>query len=285
MLVVAGSSLSIPFWGMDSKQPLFQGMSSDLKERIKSAVQHALGQLAVSMLFVVASACFAPSIVVVGMMSALALLSALLAVVVEVVINPKAKSFALEEEQKIFLDYLRATAFSTTSDLCRDTLIHESGHALAANLIFKGAQAKINVEAFSGSCQFYASARHLTSFGNCLGLNKALALVSAAGPLASLLTSSAFLTLAHFLPGRHHSLKAYLHMMTIQSVVRHAFYALSACFLTQASLGHDFYAIWMLAGVHPLVSTLCIVAMPIIVKLGLEWLRPSLREVSQPQLV
>lgn len=245
------------------------GFSPELSERVKRAACHAFRQLAVSLVFIAAAACFAPTMATITTMVSLALLSALVTGIVEFIFNFNDPKKARGPEKTI-ANYAQAYVFVQTVDGCRDTLVHESGHALAASCLFKNANPKITVNVSSGNCRYYASPKQLTSIGKWLGMSSSRAVISAAGPVASLLCSCVLLTTSHFLPERYQTVKAYLNMMTIQSVVRHIVYALSACFASVVVKGHDFHNLWMLAGIHPVVSALCILAVPLILKIALE---------------
>lgn len=117
------------------------------------------------------------------------------------------------------------------------TIIHESGHAIAAHLLFKNAKPKIKLESYGyrgGSCS--SNEKFLSKTGEWLGNSNAKAICGAAGPIVQMAAS---LALLQFYPGNG---------ISAISLISNAHYALSAisekAFLTRKvedlNHGHDF---------------------------------------------
>lgn len=240
---------------------------------IKQVALQALKQFAVSLIFISVSTFFASSISVVLTMTAVAALSALVTAAIEAMLLFKSVP---SDSKEAFAGHMGSgLLFSSLVDSCtRDPLVHEYSHLLAVNALFKDARPTITL-GFSPRCTFFASARHLTKWGRYLGYNRSLAVISAAGPLGSTLTSCTLIALAHRLPVTSIRLKCHLYAMAIQSVANHVLYALSA-FWNVGQLSHDFVAIWFRAGIHPLVSACFLLALPLLVAVVVPQVSPSL---------
>lgn len=258
---------------------LLPKISPDLIERISNAAYTTLKQLAVSTVFIAITFNFLANPASLPMMVTIAVISAVLAGIVKLVMNSKAvkdliSKFSPWEKKTLELakDLMPAYVFAATVDTStRDVLTHESGHALTANLLFKEAKTHISINGSgSGSCSYFNSPTQLTQLGSRLGYTPSRALISAAGPLATLFTSCVLMSFSHFLPNRHKELKVHLDMISLQSVVQNVFYALSSFFVTPTS-SHDFIAIQQFSGINPLVCASVIILVPLLIKTGL-WL-------------
>jgi hypothetical protein len=159
-------------------------------------------------------------------------------------------------------EYLCPLSFSILDSTTRDVLIHEGGHALAATLLFKGANPSITINPLEGGVTRYYQ-RGLTSLGEMLGTQKADFIISAAGTAASLGYSLLNIILADRLAESHPQLSKYLLVMGITSILNSIIYAASALFT--AFPGHDFAALWR-GGLHPVASIAMMVLLPLIVK-------------------
>lgn len=92
-------------------------------------------------------------------------------------------------------------------------IIHESGHAIAAHILLKNANTKIELKNYGysgGMCYFYGEE------GEWLGKSNAIAVIAAAGPVVDMVTSLALLRL---FPGNIYSCR---------TLLKTALYALSA---------------------------------------------------------
>ena len=157
-------------------------------------------------------------------------------------------------------------------DTNRDTFIHELGHATAAKLLFKTAAPSITIEPFAGGfTKFGIENEELTKIGSFLGQDRSLSIVFGAGAMASLIFSTGCIIAAHKLRDKHPQLSLYLLAISIQSIVSHAIYALSAFYYNVWGLmyGHDFCFLWAISKINPLIAAITILAIPIITKFSL----------------
>ncbi len=142
-------------------------------------------------------------------------------------------------------------------------LIHEGGHALAASLLYKNAQARVVIDfPFEGSTSFIN--RGLSVIGSSLGSSGAKILVAAAGPLAIVSTVSVVILVAMRIHKSHPKLSKYLYFSSLFSLIYNVRYALSALIVSVAVLDHDFVQLSN-HGIHPLVAAGAMLAIPAIV--------------------
>lgn len=136
------------------------------------------------------------------------------------------------------------------------TIIHESGHALAAYLLYNDAKPRITLYSYGyagGFCDYNSTA--LSKLGERVGYTNVRALTAAAGPAATMITSIA---LSRLIPGN-----GYIHIGLFCNMA----YAVSAlaekAFWTKEiedfEPRHDFLAIKMLKGTFA-ASTLIIIS-------------------------
>lgn len=166
-----------------------------------------------------------------------------------------------------FLQYLAPLNFSCVIDTnTRDLLIHEGGHALAAQALIKEPNPRISIKPLAGGVTSYRVGA-LSRLGEFVGRENSKLLIAAAGPALSVGLATASLGFSLALRKSHPELSRYLLMMSAVSIAQHALYALSALWSSKAQLGHDFVRL-MGGGLHPVASVATIVALPIIVRVG-----------------
>lgn len=167
--------------------------------------------------------------------------------------------------------------FSLGTALNGQILVHEAGHALAALALYQKSRPTITLFPFVGGMTHFSSAT-LSPLGQQVGTEGASALVTAAGPLLSLIASSGALIYSFLLdrgaptPDTNTSpplaergrseLRGILKVAAIQDFATHTLYALSAL-RNPNSPSHDFARLWK-AGLHPLPMSLATMAIPII---------------------
>lgn len=158
----------------------------------------------------------------------------------------------------------RAFIFSFLDNATRDVLVHEMGHAITAQALFK-TRAAIEIFPLRGGVTQFSPAP-LTNLGKYFGARHSNMLIAGAGAAAALLFVLVNLSAAHFLEKEHQEASLYLMMMAIMSIVNHTVYALSAL-LPSKLIGHDFI---MLAkfGIHPLFAAAFILLVPAVFELG-----------------
>jgi hypothetical protein len=147
-------------------------------------------------------------------------------------------------------------------DLCtRCVLVHETGHAIAANLVYLNPNTSIEVYPLKGGVTMMTRGA-LTNFGKYLGKTNSDVLVSAAGPLAASLLALIDLGVAHKIKDTHPKLHKTLVFTAIFNVANHAIYAISAFW--ENNLSHDFKYLWTVGNIHPATAAICIIALPIV---------------------
>lgn len=163
-------------------------------------------------------------------------------------------------------DWVIASIFSLFSTLKLQTLVHESGHAIAANLLFKDARPAIFMTGGASAHTEYTISS-LSNLGLKLGKERAKAIVSLSGPLLSLSLASALLILGLFIKEKHPALSKYLTVAALADFIFHTLYSVSALFTAPENVAHDFIRIQSL-GIHPLVGGLFIFTLPAIIFLS-----------------
>ncbi len=163
------------------------------------------------------------------------------------------------------LQYLCPISFTILDTTTRAVLIHEGGHALAASLLYQNARPTIEIFPLKGGVTTYWP-RMLSNLGLYFGSKKADLIISAAGPAAGILTATIDLGLAHCVRKKHPELHRYLVCTAAMNIFQHSIYALSAFFETNPFSGHDFFHLWKGGGIHPIVSVISMVALPLILR-------------------
>lgn len=182
-------------------------------------------------------------------------------------------SFAMRRKKELMekvlkvLNYFMPITFATVVDThTRDLLVHEGGHALAASLLIKNSGARVSITPHQGGSTSYRLGA-LTNIGEFFGRAKSKLIIAAAGPALAVVTSTVGLGISLAVRKSHPELSRYLKVSAIVSIAEHALYALSAFWTSATQKGHDFLQL-MAGGVHPAVSVVSIIALPIIVRLG-----------------
>jgi hypothetical protein len=162
-------------------------------------------------------------------------------------------------------------AFGQIDSNTRDLVTHEAGHALASMAMYKNARPEISINAdtplnASGMTRWYP--QKLTSLGEKVGSDNASLIVGGAGAALSLTFSVLNIVVAHKLKDTHPKLSLYFLVSAITSITRHVVYALSALWTKNRSLSHDFFRL-SVGGIHPLLSTACLILIPLFVKMAL----------------
>lgn len=177
-----------------------------------------------------------------------------------------------EAEAKILRLFEKSTKFfcpALFSSLCCTTshvVVHESGHALAIYSLFANSKPVITIKPFEyGFTSFIPGT--LSSLGAKIGLKWSMLIVTAAGSIAGVVTSTVIYAIGRAILSRAPELARYMEAYGISGIAIHAAYPISDLF---SSGGGDFYKIWKTTGIHPLVSFIGVVALPIIVISGME---------------
>jgi hypothetical protein len=134
------------------------------------------------------------------------------------------------------------------------TLIHESGHAIAAYLLYKNANPRITLNGYGfkgGRC--IGDVRLHSKMGKWVGKRNASALTAAAGPVTVMITA---LALHYFYPGNGIS-SVTLHDNTIYALSTFKEKAFFRRTPYNSPIGHDFVRIKIAKGIR--IATLFII--------------------------
>ena len=154
------------------------------------------------------------------------------------------------------------------------TLIHESGHALATLLVYKNPRPMIELYPIviyplvGGANQFYKTG--LSGFGKTIGPAAATCLVFASGPGLTLLLSSVLLAVGIAMKEKYPAFSKYLITWSVLDFVVHATYAYSAVSANQWNLSHDFVHL-SIFGLNPVAAAIGLIVIPIVITLGTLW--------------
>lgn len=148
---------------------------------------------------------------------------------------------------------------------------HEIGHAIGSWLVYKHASPNITIYPFRGGFTLF-NRMSLSAFGKTLGKVGSVFFTTILGPALSLLISSSLLTIGISLFKTNRQLSKYLISCSSIDFLNHANYAYSALRTNPSDLSHDFVRLWQL-GLHPIVSFSFIVAIPILIGFGLDFIR------------
>lgn len=249
---------------------------------IKEIVKKTFIELAVSLLFV-GAACFFVATPI-GMITLL--VCAVAAIAINVLIRSigaycmyrllqlKNETSVKAQEKKIlfekmfnFMNYMAPITFSTlVDDQTRELIVHEGGHALAANILIKDPRAQITIDPMKGGkTTYYVGA--LTKVGEFFGRANSKLIIAAAGPALSVITATIGFGASLALRKSNPELSRYLQVVSIGSIAQNVFYAFSALWTAVSQKGHDFLQL-MAGGLHPIAAVVSIVALPILVRLG-----------------
>lgn len=165
------------------------------------------------------------------------------------------------------LQYLIPGTFSAIVDSnTREKVVHQGGHFLFAKLLFNNSQAKTTIKPLeSASTSYHANA--LTKVGEAFGKTNSKLIVAAAGPALSVISAAVTLGTSLALRKTHPELSRYLKVIAVDSIFMNASYALSALWTAATKKSHDFLQL-MTGGIHPIVSIISIIALPLIVRIG-----------------
>lgn len=179
---------------------------------------------------------------------------------------------------KHMADIGSAAILAHTDLSTRGILTHELGHKLAADALYANSRAKITLVPFKGGYTTYYTGK-LSSWGERVGHTLARHITVAAGTTLQILGSTIDIIAAHKLQQSHKNLAFYLNMSAILNIASSVLYAFSALTVT-SSKSHDFYYLWTVAKVHPLVAAGAIVVVPILVKAALCLFSPADKPVA-----
>lgn len=155
--------------------------------------------------------------------------------------------------------------FAYFDQLTSAMLVHEAGHAAAAVAVYQHAHPRIEILPGGGGLTSYRAGA-LTRLGKYLGKKNSNLCIAAAGPAFSIITAIAQIALSHKLKKDHPEAAKYLLAAGISNIASHIIYALSALLQKHKNPGHDFLQLWKVGNIHPVVSIISMVALPVLVK-------------------
>lgn len=170
-----------------------------------------------------------------------------------------------------FSEWMSGLNFALLTGFNTQTVIHETGHALASLLLYKNPRPLIEVYPFAGGItQFYKTA--LSPLGQKLGAPLATCAVIASGPGLTLALSSGLMILGMALLDTYPQLSKTLLSWSIVDFLHHSFYAYTALQADPWNLTHDFVHL-SIFGLNPAVASIGILAIPTLIGLGMYLLR------------
>lgn len=171
---------------------------------------------------------------------------------------------------------LPSLGFAALTGYNAQSLIHETGHALAAKAVYSPANPRIEIFPYQGAVTHF-TAKKLTPLGKFLGVSKSALFVSAFGPGLSLLVSSICMGLGMAWRKKYPGLAMHLTAYGVFDFVSHGAYAASTYWSNPKDLSHDFVHLAHL-GVHPMRAIAGMAAVPLLIALNGAILTPNRSE-------
>jgi Peptidase M50B-like len=138
------------------------------------------------------------------------------------------------------------------------TVVHEHGHYLAIKSVDFNSEPNISLFAnFSGDIAYDSNP--------AMKMNKAL--IASGGPVADVLAASVLIAAGHYQKAKT-NLGLFFNMQSILTIFQALSYANSS-FSNPAKSSHDYAVMWKKGDIHPYLSMIGIVALPLLTKGGL----------------
>lgn len=163
-------------------------------------------------------------------------------------------------------EWIAPLNFAMLEQQTANVVIHEAGHAIAANLLYKTTSTRVEVMPWGAGVTSYTM-KGFTDLGSKLGYTATDMIVTAAGTGLAVVASGVAFGVGLGIQDSHPEVSKYLIVSSIINIASHAFYALSALWTSPVNIGHDFVCL-ALHGIHPIVALIGIVAVPLIIKTG-----------------
>jgi hypothetical protein len=162
-------------------------------------------------------------------------------------------------------EHAQAALFGALYQLTAGVVIHEAGHALAAEALYQDPQPEITLEGIDEGAVTEFDGSPTTAFARQIGVRASSFLIDGAGILTSaVLAPIAFFVTACVLKDSHPRASRTLIWSGIFSLVDHVRYALSSfTAITHGGSGHDFVDLWRL-GLHPYDAIFMMVGIPLL---------------------
>lgn len=163
-------------------------------------------------------------------------------------------------------DWMASFSFAHFTGYNIQSLLHETGHAATAFMLYKNPRPMIELYPFEGGTTQYSKTQ-LSWFGKKISPPNRTFLLTVSGAGLTLLISSWLLALGVYLRKKHPNLSRYLISWGVLDFFQHATYAYSALKTPQWALNHDFVRLRVF-GIHPLAATITLICLPILIVLG-----------------
>lgn len=176
---------------------------------------------------------------------------------------------ALFQKTAPVCDWCAGVNFAYFTGFNARLLLHETGHFLAALLLYKNSRPCIQIIPFVGGITI----RHkvpLSLFGRKIGTAATGILWAASGSACTLLISAGLLTAAIAIRDKYPQLSKYLTCWGALDFLNHTRYAFSALRADPTNRLHDYVQLSNL-GLHPAVAAVAILAIPIVIVVGMHW--------------
>lgn len=165
--------------------------------------------------------------------------------------------------------WITGANFAVLTGYNTQTLIHESGHAMAALACYAKPRPNIQVHPFVGGItQFFKTS--LSPFGKKLGPVTTTCFIIASGPGFALLISSILFSIGLAIREKYPHVGKYLIAWGLLDFLHHAEYAYSALGADPSNFSHDFVHLSVF-GLNPAVAAVGIIAIPILLHLAVNW--------------
>ncbi|OGN55891.1 MAG: hypothetical protein A3D96_00395 [Chlamydiae bacterium RIFCSPHIGHO2_12_FULL_44_59] len=162
--------------------------------------------------------------------------------------------------------WLSAASFAILSAFDFQNLIHETGHAAAALMLYQNPRPWIDImPLFGGNTELYKNG--LSKVGKALGPVATTFFTVAGGPGLAIAVSSTLFAIGMAARQSHPMTSKYLLTSSMVDFLHHIYYAHSAMNAEQWNLQHDFVHLSVF-GVPPIAVMIGIVSIPILIGIG-----------------
>lgn len=184
------------------------------------------------------------------------------------------KDCKVSESANKALSYMPAFFFTAFDKFTRECVTHEAGHFIAIKLLYKTLKnPSIEVFPSTGGAIIRFTKIGLTRLGSFVGETTSNLLIAAAGTISSIFLSVIGFVIADCLKDKYPELSRYLNITGIIAIAQSAFYALSAFWASGPTAKFHDFVVLAAGGIHPIISVIVIIAIPLLVKVGLHFAR------------
>lgn len=181
--------------------------------------------------------------------------------------KPKEEAFEAAKKDLFWKGAQNLTGFSLVNAIGLAgpiPLIHEMGHAAAAQCLFVNPRPEIKIRPFQGGATDYYVSRGLTKLGKLLGKENSILCVTAAGMAGSTLFGMVEIAIAHLIGEKHPEVSQWMTYHAVAQILNDVVYGITSFMASRLDLTHDFIRLWNLGSIHPLIPIALMVALPLI---------------------